>query len=94
MEVSYKDLLDDVSKELNVDKSVVEESYRHYWEYIQYIIGQMNFRDNNLTREEFNSMKFSVHLTNLGKLCSNYNKYCKNHRQLNINTDKNETKEN
>lgn len=69
-----KDILKRVSAEVNLPEDVVECAYKSFFEYIRGCIEILPLKD-NLSQEEFDSLKTNFNIPSLGKLYCNYDKY-------------------
>ena len=50
--MTYKKLVPEVSKELNIPEEVVNKAYKSYWEFIRKTIQKLPLKE-SLTKEEF-----------------------------------------
>lgn len=70
----YKDIIDKVSKELNIDEKIVDTAYKAYWKSIKEMIQDLPLKD-SLTEEEFNNLGTNFNIPSLGKLTCTYDRY-------------------
>ena len=78
----YEELIDEASKELNIDKEVVNLAYKSYWEFIRDTIQKLPLKE-DITEEEFNKLRLHFNITSLGKLVCPYDKYAKVKKKFN-----------
>lgn len=71
----YKDIFNEVAKELGISYKDVEYAYKSYYHFIVDTIKEFDFNDNILTKEEFNALKKSFNIPSLGKIYAPYDKY-------------------
>lgn len=72
--MTKEEIINLVSQELNLSKDIVGNTYDAYWLSIKSIIQQLPLKD-DLTEEQFNSIKTSINIPSLGKLACTYRKY-------------------
>ena len=70
----YKEIIEKVSKELNLPFSLVKEVYKSYWYCLRENIKLLPLKE-DLNEEEFNSLITNFNIPSLGKLCSTYSRY-------------------
>ena len=78
----YEELIDEASKELNIDKEVVNLAYKSYWEFIRDTIQKLPLKE-DITEEEFNKLRLHFNIPSLGKLVCPYDKYAKVKKKFN-----------
>lgn len=66
--MNYPDIIDKVSKELNLPKEVVNKTYRAYWLSIKQHIQSLPLKE-NINEEDFAKLKTNINIPSLGKLC-------------------------
>ena len=71
-----KRIIDKLSYELNLPKKTIENTYLSYWKYIKNTIEKLPLKD-NLTKEEFNSLKVNFNIPFMGKLFCTYDRWKK-----------------
>lgn len=85
----YSNIINEVSKELNLPYRVVDKVYKSYWKFIRDTIQGLNLKD-DITEEEFQRLKTNFNIPSLGKLSCTYErikrvkeryKYIKNLRE-------------
>lgn len=85
----YSNIINEVSKELNLPYRVVDKVYKSYWKFIRDTIQGLNLKD-DITEEEFQRLKTNFNIPSLGKLSCTYDrikrvkeryKYIKNLRE-------------
>lgn len=77
------DILNKVSEELNLPREVVEKTYKAYWNFIRDSIESLPLKD-NLSQQEFSSLRTSINIPSLGKLNCTYNRYVGMKNRFNI----------
>lgn len=65
--MKYSDVIDQVSKKLNIPVEVVDEAYKSYWKFIRQTIQSLPLMD-HLDEEEFNKLRTNFNIPSLGKL--------------------------
>ncbi len=70
----YKQLLIDVSNELDIPIELVNEIYRLYFLYIKETISSLPLKE-DITEEEFLQLRTNFNLPSLGKLGVSLNKF-------------------
>lgn len=68
-----------VSRELCIDKKIVEAVYKSYWKFIKQNIEALSLE--GLTKEECNTLQTNFNLPHLGKLYMEYDKIDKYKRK-------------
>lgn len=63
-----------LSNELSLPEKVVEKTYRAYWSFIKSHIIELPLKQ-DLTEEQFNSLRTNFNLPNLGKLNCTYKRW-------------------
>lgn len=92
--MTYSDIFDKVSKELNLPKSIVEETYKSYWKFIKTHIEALPLKE-DISEENFNKLRTNFNIPSLGKLYVTWDKVLKSRKQYNIikkNREKNNAK--
>lgn len=69
--MTTKEILKQVSEELNIPYEVVNKVYSSYWKFIRSKIIDLPLKE-NLTKEEFEKLKVNFNLPSLGKLNCTY----------------------
>ena len=69
-----KDIILSVSKDLGISPDVVEKVYKAYWSFIKETIQALPLKD-NLSEEEFSTLKTNFNVPSLGKLACTLDKY-------------------
>lgn len=89
--MNYKDILKEVSIELNIPLNTVNEVYKSYWSGIKKHISSLPLHGKPLTEEEFNNYRTSVCIKHIGKFVITYNDYVnhfKSHEYKRLNANK------
>lgn len=66
--MKYSEIVDKVSKELNISKTLVDKTYKVYWFFIKNHIQSLPLKE-NLNEEDFAKLKTNFNIPSLGKLC-------------------------
>ena len=69
-----KSIIEKLSKELGLPKSVIEGTYRNWWKYIKLHIEELPLKE-DLTEEQFKKLRPNFNLPYLGKLYVDYDRY-------------------
>lgn len=72
MILSYEEIIEQVSKELNIPKEVVDTAYKSYWNFIKNTIEALPLKDETITEEEFSKLRTNFNIPSLGKLNCTY----------------------
>lgn len=71
--MSYSEILDKVSKELNIPIEVVKQAYESYWVYIRKSIVDLPFKQ-EVSQDDFSKLKTNFNIPSLGKLTCTYDR--------------------
>lgn len=77
-----QEIINKVSKELDIDADVVDYAYKSYWKFIRETIQSLPLK-NVILEEDFSRLKTNFNIPSLGKLVSTYDKLLKVRRRLN-----------
>ena len=69
-----KEIILDVSRNLDISPDVVEKVYKAYWSFIKETIQALPLKD-NLSEEEFSTLTTNFNVPSLGKLACTLDKY-------------------
>ena len=69
-----KEIILDVSRNLDISPDVIEKVYKAYWSFIKETIQALPLKD-NLSEEEFLTLKTNFNVPSLGKLTCTLDKY-------------------
>ena len=69
-----KEIILDVSRNLDILPDVIEKVYKAYWSFIKETIQALPLKD-NLSEEEFSTLKTNFNVPSLGKLACTLDKY-------------------
>ena len=81
--MSYKDIIDKVSAQLNLPSEFVEKTYKAYWKFIRNYIENIPLKQ-DLTEEEFNKYRTNINIPSLGKLYCTYDRMLGIKKRFNI----------
>ena len=78
-----KEIILDISRNLDILSVVIEKVYKAYWSFIKETIQALPLKD-NLSEEEFSTLKTNFNVPSLGKLCVTWNRFvrCKKRYEL------------
>ena len=85
--MTFKQIIKQVAKELNLPEDLVRSTYKSYWKVIKQIIERNNIESNyNLifTSDEFNNNVININVPSIGKLNCTYDKYQKTIAKFNL----------
>ena len=71
--MSYPDIVGKVSRELNLPKLLVDNTYKAYWLFIKNHIQSLPLKE-NLNEEDFAKLKTNFNIPSLGKLSCTYDR--------------------
>lgn len=71
--MKYTDVVNTVSKELNIPEEVVSKAYKSYWEFIKETIQALPLKE-DINEDEFSNLRTNFNLPSLGKLVCTYDK--------------------
>lgn len=69
-----KEIILDISRNLDISPDVIEKVYKAYWSFIKETIQALPLKD-NLSEEEFSTLKTNFNVPSLGKLTCTLDKY-------------------
>ena len=81
--MKYSDIISKVSKELNVPRELVENTYKAYWNFIRVTIEELPLKT-ELSHEKYRNLRTSINIPSLGKLNCIYNRYIGIRNKFNI----------
>ena len=71
--MKYSDIISKVSKELNVPRELVENTYKAYWNFIRVTIEKLPLKT-ELTQLEYMNLRTSINIPSIGKLYVTWNR--------------------
>ena len=81
--MKYSDIISKVSKELNLPRELVENTYKAYWIFIRDTIEELPLKT-GLTQDEYMNLRTNINIPSLGKLHCTYNRYLGIRNRFNI----------
>lgn len=72
--MNYKDIVNKVSGDNSISPDIVDKTYKAYWKFIRDSIQELPLK-NELSEEEFQSLKPNFNIPSLGKLTCTYKRY-------------------
>lgn len=72
--MTYKDVLNKVSKDTGIEVDIIDKTYKSYWVFIRNTIQELPLKD-NLSEDSFKELKTNFNIPSLGKLSCTYNRY-------------------
>lgn len=72
--MSLEEIINKVSKDLNLPAEVVKEAYMSFWGFIRESIQSLPLKE-DLTEEEFAKLKVNFNIPSIGKLYVTYPRY-------------------
>lgn len=75
--MTYEQILQNVADNLNLPVSLVRKTYRAYWQFVRDTIQELPLKE-DLSEEDFKSIKTNFNIPSLGKL------YCTRERYLGV----------
>ena len=85
--MTFKQIIKQVAKELNLPENVVINTYKSYWKVSKQIIERNNIKSNDnliFTSDEFNNNVININVPSIGKLNCTYDKYLKTINRFNL----------
>lgn len=71
--MNYPNIIDKVSKELNIPVEVVDAAYKSYWKFIKQTIQSLPLK-NDIDEEEFAKLRTNFNIPSLGKLTCTFDR--------------------
>ena len=81
--MKYSDIINKVSKELDLPEELIEKVYKAYWNFIRATIEELPLKT-DLTQLEYENLRTSINIPSLGKLNCTYNRYIGIRSRFNI----------
>lgn len=72
--MKYHNILEKLSKELNLPQEVVDAAYKSFFAFIRETVSSLPLKE-DLTEEEFNKLRTNFNIPALGKLHCTYERY-------------------
>lgn len=79
----HSDIINKVSKELDLPEELIEKVYKAYWNFIRDTIEKLPLKT-KLTQSEYNKLRTNINIPSLGKLNCTYNRYIGMRNRFNI----------
>ena len=71
--MNYPDIIDKVSKELDISVEVVDAAYKSYWEFIKQTIQSLPLND-DISEGDFTKLRTNFNIPSLGKLTCTFDR--------------------
>ena len=81
--MKYSDIINKVSKELDLPEELIEKVYKAYWNFIRATIEELPLKT-ELTQLEYRNLRTNINIPSLGKLNCTYNRYIGIRSRFNI----------
>ena len=72
--MTYEDIINKVSEELNLPVDLVRKTYKAYWQFIRDTIQDLPLKE-DMNEEEFSKLKTNFNVPSLGKLTCTRDRY-------------------
>lgn len=72
--MTYKEIIREVSNSVGLDEKIVDKIYKSYWKAVQEYISSLPLKE-DLTDEEFLSLRPNVNIPSIGKLYVTLDRY-------------------
>lgn len=72
--MTYEQIINTVSEELELPVSIVRNTYKAYWQFIRDTIQELPLKE-DITEEEFSKLKTNFNIPSLGKLSCTRDRY-------------------
>lgn len=72
--MTYQEIIDKVSGDLNISPDIINKTYKAYWRYIRNSIQELPLKE-DLTEEEFLKLRPNFNISSLGKLTCTYKRF-------------------
>lgn len=71
--MKYSDIINTVSKDLNIPKEVVDLAYKSYWKFIKQTIQKLPLKE-NINEEDFSKLRTNFNIPSLGKMVCTFDR--------------------
>ena len=71
--MSYSDIINKVSEELDLPKEVVDKTYKSFWLFIRRYIQSLPLKE-DLSKDNFDKLRTNFNIPSLGKLTCTYDR--------------------
>lgn len=71
--MNYSEIVNTVSKELDIPAKVVDLAYKSYWKFIKQTIQSLPLKE-DISEEEFSKLRTNFNVPSLGKLVCTYDR--------------------
>lgn len=72
--MKYSEAIKQVSDKLGLPEGMIKETYESYWKFIRETIQSLPLKE-NLSEEEFNSLRTNINVPSIGKLAVTWDSY-------------------
>lgn len=81
--MTYQQIVDNVSCELNLPRELVDKTYKAYWFFIKQYIQSLPLKE-DLSKNNFSQLKTNINIPSLGKLTCTYDRMLNMKKRLEI----------
>ena len=78
--MTYKEIVKQVAKELDLPETVVNKTYKAFWRFIKDKIEELPLKE-DITLDEFRQLRTNFNIPSLGKLCCTEDRFIKVKKQ-------------
>lgn len=72
--MTYKQIIHKVSEDTKIPYDIVDKVYKSFWTYVRNQVQELPLKD-DLTMDQFITLKPNFNIPSIGKMCCTYDKY-------------------